>query len=49
MKMRLQGTEIEITRMLDLLRSEKGSQILEISRPYKDRNAETYRVYITFR
>jgi len=49
MKMRLQGTEIEITRMLDFLRSEKGSQILEISRPYKDRNAETYRVYITFR
>ncbi len=47
--MRLQGTEVEIQKMLDFLRREKGSEILEISRPYKDRNGVTARVYITFR
>lgn len=49
MKIRLQGTELQITQMLDFLKSELGSRIQEISRLYKDRNADTYRVYITLR
>lgn len=51
MKIRLEGTQDQISRMLDFFRKELGSECIEqISKPYKNRNAATtYRVYVTLR
>lgn len=44
LKVRLQGTAEEVQKGVEEL--EKYFRVLEVSRPYKNRNSEYYRVYM---
>lgn len=45
-KMRLEGLENELHTMIDSLK-EKGFEILEVSKPYPNRNSKLVRIYVT--
>lgn len=46
MKIRLWGTKPQINEMLEILKGQLGSRIQSISKPYKDRAGDNYRVYV---
>ena len=54
-EIRLHGTETQLMQLLDWLKSEMGSRILEVSPKYRDRKPngssepDTYRIYIKLR
>lgn len=46
MKIRLWGTQAQINEMLEILKAQLGGRIQSISKPYKDRVGDNYRVYV---
>lgn len=46
MKIRLWGTKAQIDEMLEILKGQLGSRIQSVSKPYKDRVGDNYRVYV---